>query len=73
VWQREQEEVKRACYDDLVDEFEQLAKLEGLDVQKAFPPPAGMEDYRKAHPAPKKQEDIVKEAEAKKKAEQEKR
>jgi hypothetical protein len=70
AWQREQDEVKRECYDDLAEAFQAMAKIENLDPLKAFPPPAGMDEWRKAHPTTVKQEDIVKQEAEKKKAEQ---
>ncbi len=51
VWHREQDEVKQRLYDDMHDLLEALCRHEGLDLAKAFPEPAGMEQYR-LHPQP---------------------
>lgn len=71
AWQREQTEVKRECYDYLREAFEKLAAQEDLDPEKAFPEPAGMEQWRLEHPAPMNPEDLVRQEKERRKAEQE--
>lgn len=69
AWQREQDDVKRQCYDFVAPYLVKLAELEGYDVAKAFPEPPGMEQWRKDHPRPTNPEDLVQQEKERKKAE----
>ena len=58
VWQREPDTVKQRIYDFILPELKRQAEMVNFDVDKAFPEPAGMEEYRKANPMPKQVETI---------------
>ncbi len=60
VWTREQLEIRQQCFDDVAGFLEQQCDQEGLDPAKAFPPPAGMEQWRKDHPKPQQPGDAAK-------------
>jgi len=49
--------VKQYCFDAVIPFLAAECEREGLDVSRAFPEPAGMEQWRKDHPTPVKQED----------------
>ncbi|HOB74802.1 MAG TPA: hypothetical protein PKG54_09765 [Phycisphaerae bacterium] len=70
AWQREQDEVKRECYDYLADVLRKRAADDDLDPAKAFPEPPGMEQWRREHPAPIKPEDLVRQEKERQKAQQ---
>lgn len=49
LWQRAPVDLKRAGYDPLLAIFTQECEQVAFDLAKAFPEPAGMEDYRSTH------------------------
>lgn len=51
AWNREtNDRVKRRCYDDLRQVLEERYARSDLDINKAFPPPPGMEEWRASRP-----------------------
>jgi hypothetical protein len=64
-------EVKQRCYDDVRGAIDQMYAKSDLDIDRAFPPPPGMDEWRKLHPMDTP-EAVVKEA-VDKKREQEKK
>ncbi|MBI4581720.1 MAG: hypothetical protein HY718_18635 [Planctomycetes bacterium] len=74
VWERlpgDQLDVKRRCYDDVRASLQEMYGRSDLDIDKAFPPPPGMEEWRKSHPI-KTPEEVSQEAKDKKKEEDKK-
>jgi len=59
VWNRERDEIKRRCYDVVYPEVKAECEKLGFKVDKAFPVPPNMDEWRKNHPVPVKPEDIV--------------
>lgn len=72
IWHKEQVEVKRQAYDDLRLAFQQMAESAGMDVNKAFPEPPGMDQWRKENPTAVRAEDLVEQERARRKAAEQK-
>lgn len=71
VWDRESSvEVKKRCYDDMRPVLEEIYGRTDLDIDKTFPPPPGMEEWRKLNPVDTPEEAARKATEAKKQQEQ---
>ncbi len=52
IYRRESEAIKLRIYDQAYPALLKLCQATGLDVDKAFPVPAGIEQYRREHPMP---------------------
>lgn len=51
AWQKETLAVRRRAYDDLYRFLPDICEKAGVDMDKAFPEPEGMEEFRKNRPA----------------------
>lgn len=74
VWDRTQskgDEVKKRCYDDVRKVLGEMYGQTDLDIDRAFPAPAGMEEWRKSHPVETPEQLAKKAIEEKKRKEQE--
>jgi len=47
LWEMLPNDVQLACYDSLLRYMPERCKEAGLDFDKAFPAPAGLEEYRR--------------------------
>lgn len=74
AWNREvNDRVKRRCYDDLRQVLEERYARSDLDINKAFPPPSGMEEWRASRPVETPEELSQKAAEERKERQRQQR
>ncbi len=59
VWRSEQPDIRQMAYDDVIGGLAEQCREEGFDVEKAFPTPPGMAEYRRANPRPTQVEDVA--------------
>lgn len=52
LWNALDLSTRQALYDRLKPIFSQWTKITGMDIDKVFPEPAGLAEWRKAHPLP---------------------
>ncbi|MBP7936407.1 MAG: hypothetical protein KA354_17340 [Phycisphaerae bacterium] len=60
AWSGEQNEIKQRCYDLIYSDLANQCRILNLDVNRAFPEPEGMAQWRKENPTPENPEDVQK-------------
>jgi hypothetical protein len=73
TWDRESDEIKYQCYDIVLPAVKSVCEQANVNVDKAFPQPPGIDQWRAKNRIPVSPEDIVKLHKEKKRAKEEKK